>query len=528
MNASHMKSNLKLFSLLPLFLLVMCKKKDAVLPEGTLTAKDYVYNNAIKKFQPEETVSGNLSANIQLKTIYYYLQRQGKTDTLLQIDFPADAPTGYDFAVKAGSWSGVNMAGSKGLKLLAVQDNNSYIEKIIPVTYFDPAAPVIAEVPETITPQIPGITNITGKISSSTGISKVQIYDNATGNFELVGTVEGNNAKELNLNYQYEYNGGAGQLKIEVIDIYALKADKVVQFVNIPFKPVITFTATTLKVALPDGTPDVKGTIKSFTALTTLNAYIVTASGSTLHGAITPVPTSSAPNEFNYTFEVTNFPFADDVTGCRLDATDATGTTVTTATIQILPFYYWKNVTMMSQGNATTTSSSCFFIGEPARPVIGPCEANADPSLHTKIDMAIFTNSTPLLAFQNPSAISSGTLSTFKCNGTNWDPPLPNATTLTKTFYRVLSGTAETSVRTKLDAMNFDDLGTSTFFTGVQAPTASAPNSSTFAANSLIYSVATRPGATAKNILVKVINVSIVATPNQSTSTITLDILKEK
>lgn len=522
-----MKSLLKRLYLLPLLLLVMCKKKDAILPEGTLTAKDYVYNNAIKKFEPQETMVGSLSTNFEIRTVYYYLQRQGKTDSLLQIDFPKEAGMSYEFSLKPASWNGVNMLGSKGLKVLAVQDNSISLEKIIALTYFDPAAPTIPELPETLTPDLTGQTAITGKIKSPTGISRVEILDNANGNFELVGSVPGNNAKELDLNYQYQYNVGAGQLKVVVTDIYGLKAEKVVQFVNIPFKPVITFASAILKVALPDGKPDVEGTIKSFAALSTVNVYIVKASGNILYQAVTPVPVSSAPNEFNYTFDVTGFPFADDVMGCRLEATDATGTSAGSVPTQILPFWYWKNVTMMSQGNATTNSPSCFFIGEPGRPVVGTCEANSE-ALHTKIDMAIFTNSTPLLAFQNPSAISAGTLTTFKCNGVNWDPPLPNASTLTKTNYRVLSGSGETSVRSKLDAMNFDDLGTASFFAGVQAPTASAPNSSTFAANSLIFAIATRPGESTKNILIKVQNVNMVAVPNQSMSAITMDILKEK
>lgn len=523
-----MKSLLKLLYLLPLLLLVMCKKKDTLIAEGTLTAKDFVYNNAIKKFEPQETVSGTIATNFEIRTVYYYLQRQGKTDSLLQIDFPKESPMSFEFALKAASWAGVNMIGSKNLKVLAVRDNNTSVEKLIKLTYFDPAAPAIAEIAETLTPNLTGTTAITGKIISPTGIAKVDILDNATGNFEVVGTVQGNNAKDLPLNYQYEYNDGAGQLKVEVTDIYGLKAEKVVQFVNIPFKPVITFASTTLKVALPDGKPEVKGTIKSFTALSTVNAYIVKAGGSALYQVITPVLENSAPNEFNYSFDIAGFPFADDVTAVKLEAIDATGTTTGSVPTQMLPFYYWKNVTMMAQGNATTNSNSCFFIGEVNRPTISVCDANSDPLLHTKIDMAVFTNSTPLLAFQNPSAISSGTLTTFKCNGTNWDPPLPNATTLTKTTYRVLSGSAETSVNAKLNAMNFDDLGTSSFFAGVQAPTASAPNSSTFVANSLIYATATRPGENIKNILIKVLNINVVATPNQGTSTITMDILKEK
>lgn len=523
-----MKSLLKLLWLLPLLLLVMCKKKDTLIPEGTLTAKDYVYNNAIQKFEPEETVSGSLSANFEMRTIYYYLQRQGNTDTLLQIDFLRDAATSnYEFALKAESWSGVNMTGAKGLKVLAVRDNSISLEKIISITYFDPAAPVVDEVPETLTPNLTGQTAITAKLTSPTGIAKVDIFDNANGDFELVGTVPGNNVKDLNLNYQYEYNDGAGQLKIEVTDIYGLKAEKVVQFVNIPFKPVITFAATTLKVALPDGKPEVKGTIKSFTALTTVNAYVVTAGGSTLHQVVTPVLESSAPNEFNYSFEVTGFPFGEDVSSCRLEVSDATGTANANANVQILPYYYWKNLSMMAQGNASTTSSSCFFTGDLADPLIGPCEANANPELHTKIDFAIFTNSTPLLAFQNPANISSGTLTTFKCNGANWDPPLPNADNLMKTNFRVLNATQDALVRTKLEAMSMDDLSDA-FFTGIQAPTASAPNSSTFGENSLIYVKANTQAGVTKNILIRVVNVDVVATPNQGTSTITFDILKQK
>ncbi|QEC44084.1 hypothetical protein [Pseudobacter ginsenosidimutans] len=523
-----MKSLLKLLSLLPLLLLVMCKKKDTLIPEGTLTAKDYVYNNAIKRFEPDETVSGSLSANFEMRTVYYYLQRQGKTDTLLQIDFLRnDASSNYEFALKSESWSGVNMNGSKGLKVLAVRDNNTSIEKIIAINYFDPAAPVVGEVPETITPNLTGVTAITGKITSPTGIAKVDIFDNANGDFELVGTVPGNNAKDLQLNYQYEYNDGAGQLKIEVTDIYGLKAEKVVQFVNIPFKPVITFASTTLKVALPDGTPEVKGTIKSFTALTTVNAYVVTAGGSTLHQVVTPELENSVPNEFNYSFTVTSFPFAENVTSCRLEVTDATGTSTANANVQILPYYYWKNLTMMAQGNATTTSSTCFFTGDLADPLIGPCDANANPELHTKIDFAIFTNSTPLLAFQNPSNISSGTLTTFKCNGTNWDPPLPNATTLMKTTFRVLTDAQDALLRPRLEAMSMDDLSDA-FFTGVQAPTASAPNSGTFRENSLLYVKAVTQAGVTKNILIRVVNVNVVAVPNQATSTITFDILKQK
>ncbi len=152
-----------------------------------------------------------------------------------------------------------------------------------------------------------------------------------------------------------------------------------------------------------------------------------------------------------------------------------------------------------------------------------------DASNHAKVDFAIFTNSTGNLAFNNPANISAATLTAFKCSGAVWTPATPTASTLKKTVFRVLgTGVAETGIYNKYNNNTITDLGDA-FFTGVSAPNANAPNQTTYTTASLIWAKMTPAGGgTTKNILIKVQSLNIVASPNQGTSTITVDIMKEK
>ncbi len=53
--------------------MVACHKKDFVQPEGNLESPEFVYNVALKSFQPQATVSGSISSSINMEVIYYYL-----------------------------------------------------------------------------------------------------------------------------------------------------------------------------------------------------------------------------------------------------------------------------------------------------------------------------------------------------------------------------------------------------------------------------------------------------------------------
>lgn len=508
---------------------VACKKDKFTEPTGNLESVDYTWNVALKGFQPQATVGGNLTTSFDMKTIYYYIQRANKPDSLIQLDF-LQGEKEYAFTVNPEVWNNIDLAGVKSLKLLAVRDNNTSLEKLVKMSYFDPAAPVLKDLPATLTPSLTGTTTITGKAASETGINKIYFYDNSTGNFAALDSISANDSKDFTIDYNYTYTAGAGQLKVTAVDIYGLKAEQVIQFVNIPFKPVITFDTDTLRTALPDGTPAITGTLKSYTALTTVEAYIVTDGGETLHGTVTPVLVSNTATEYNYTFTVAGFPFAEDTKECKLAAKDGTNSTnAGTVPVKILPYYRWNNLTMMSQGTASTNSTSCFFVGEPGAPTLSACEVVNDASLHAKVDFAIFTNSALNLAFNNPANISASTISTFRCNGVSWTPATPTASTLKKTQFRVLgTGVAETGIYNKYNNNTITELGDA-FFTGVSAPTANAPNTTTFDDTKLIWAKMTPAGGgTTKNILIKVKATDIIVSPNQGTSTITIDVMKEK
>jgi hypothetical protein len=512
-----------------LLLIASCKKDKFAAPTGNLEALDFTWNVALKGFQPQATVGGTLTTSFNMRTVYYYIQRAGKSDSLIQLDFPAGEQE-YTFTIKPEVWPNIDLVGVKGIKLLMVQDNNTSLEKLVRITYFNPAAPVLKELPETITPSLTGTTAVTGKAVSETGISKVYFYDNSTGNFAAIDSIAANGNKDFAIKYNYTYTTGAGQLKVTAVDIYGLKAEKIIQFVNIPFKPVITFSTDSLRVALPDGKPAISGTLKSYTALNTVETFLVTAGGETLHGTINPVLVSNTANEYNYTFSVTGFPFAENVKECKLVAKDGTNSSNTgSVPVKILPYYRWNNITLMSQGTATVNSTSAFFIGESAAPTLSACEVVNDPSTHAKVDFTIFTNSALNLAFNNPANISAATIATFKCNGTAWSPATPTANSLKKTLFRVLgTGVAETMVYNKYNDNTITDLGDG-FFSGVSAPNANAPNTTSFDNTKLIWArVSPAGGSTTKNILIKVQSINIVASPNQGTSTITIDVLKER
>lgn len=524
--------NIAALTALIALIMVACQKKDFVQPEGNLESPEFVYNVALKSFQPQATVGGSLSSSINMEVIYYYLQREGKQDTLIQVDFPAiDSRRNYKFEVKAVSWAGISLNTVKGLKLLCVQDNDASFEKVIKISYFDPNAPVITGLPDKMTPVLTGTTAISAKAATETGLAKIYISDNRNGNFEYLDSMAANGAKEYTINYNYTYGDGAGQLKVTAVDIYGLKTEKVVQFINIPFKPVITFSASELKTALPDGTPEISGTLKSYSPLSTVTVYAVTANGETMQGTVTPTLTGSAANEYNYTFSYTTFAYSATVTGAKVVAKDAGNSqNAATVPVTILPYYHWKNLTMMAQGLTGTNSTTCFFTGELADPVVGPCEAINDASYNARIDFAIFCNSRPVIAFNNPANISASTLSSFRCSSTSWAPTTPTASTLKKTVFRVLgTGSAESNITSKFNNNSITELNDA-FFTGVSTPTANAPNNTTFSTSSMIWAKVTPAGGTGatKNILIKINAINVVAVPSQGTSTLTFDIMKEQ
>lgn len=518
--------------------LFSCKKNDFLVASGELETQEYVYNVAINGFEPEPVIKGRIDANFEIRTVYYYLQRTNKPDSLLQTDMVPIDQRGrtYDFEIKSEAWFGVDLYGVRGIKVIFVQDNQIALEKQIGLSYYDPAAPVISDIPETIRPSLIEPTVISAKLSSETGIRKVEIFDNRDGGFDVLETINLEGIHEYNLSYPYIYNEGAGQMLIKVIDIYGLQTEKVIQFIGIPFKPVVNFNASTLAAALPDGVPVVAGTLKTYSELEGLKVYVVRANGETLVGDADFTLTNQGQDEYDYIFSYDQFPYDDDVVACKIEAKDASGSVnANSIPVTILPYYHWKNVTMMSQGffsdSESLTSNSCFFIGEVNRPVIGSCDAQSG-NYDSKIDFVIYTTTAPAYTFYNPN--NTGSIrGNYRCNGgtTGWTP-----STIKDVRIRALLQTSSSNgsgIYTKYNAGNIQRLDDE-FFAGVNAPSAntakydnvSAPASNVFHPNDAYLIWLKTPEG--KNILVHVKEVDLFSTPNQGKSTAVMDILKQR
>jgi len=523
---------------LVLLTLVSCRKDETFIPTGEINAPEYVYNTAIAGFQPAATVAGQFSGNFAVKTIYYYLHRDNATDSLLKVQFLADGLNEFDFELEPEVWQAVDFAPIRGVKILFVNSNQISLEKLLPITYFNPDAPQISGFPDELTPSLTGPTTVSGNITTVTGIQKVRFLDNRSGSFEAFDSIAGNNALQLSVNYAYQYADGAGQLRIEIIDIYGLTTEKVINFVGIPFRPVITYDLPEFTAALPDGGSVITGTIKTFAPLQSLKANAVTATGASFAGDVNYTLVGSAANEYNYTFSYSAFPYSDQTTQIRLEAIDQQGYNSTgDGNIRILPYFYWKEVTMMSQGlpNAAppVIPNNSFFIGELNRPVIGSCDVVGNNSFDQKIEFLLYTTSTGNVTIYNPNN-ATNIRGNYVCEagGSAWSP----ASVLDYRIRVLLQTTASngSGVYTRFNSGQIPSLDAS-FFTGVNLPSGntarfdgvSNPAATVFdPVNAYLIWIRANNGTA--NILLRVKSVDKFESPNQGLSSIVVDIYKQR
>lgn len=542
-----MKTILSYFSLLLLFAVgVFSCKKDQLQSTTSMTADAYVYNKATGKFSPTP-VGGTLNSSAGVKVVFYYLQRSGAQDSLIQTDMPQGDTKAYKFQLKddvTASLQTSNMSAVTGIKILVRNTDNSFFDQVIKVTYYDPAAPQFSNFATPITPAMPGTTNITGNITSEPGLTKVYVYDDSTGAFTVVDSIPGNNSKNLAVSYKYTYRFGAKNMKIEAIDIYGLKNSTNIAFVNVPFNPSIIPSAASFGYALPDGGATITGTITGYTNLADIKVYKVAGTTETLLTLTSikvPVPASKT-----YNFSITDFPFSAGVDTCKIVVKDDGGRTGTAKIpLKELGYYYWKNVTMTAQGNANGGGTACFFIGTGTSALslgsncdLASATQGANP-LDAKIDFHIFATSAGAVTFYNPANTSTATISGYKCypgGTTQWNPANPvTNTNLKKTNFRVVPTTA--ALYNTYPAL--PDLNLATV--GVTAPTANTvpstgSNSFNLTDSYLIFGTIAPPtsvGGASKNILIRVTNLNVVgetsgSSTNYGKSTLTMDIMKEK
>ena len=525
-----MKTILKTFSFLfaVVFLLSSCEKTN---PEstGTFSADEYTYNSAIKSFGANVNVTAQLRSSGGIHSVYAYLVRTNMTDSVISVSTPGDV-TDFTLSIPASAFPANSMSKATGVRVLSKQADNSVIEGLIKITYFNPALPQFKDFPAQFTANLTGgTTAIAGTLTSEYGLTQIDIYDDyqTANTFVLVNSITDlNNAKTYTLNYAYTYRKAAQHLKIVGKDIYGQTNQLIV---NMPvdvsvFKPKFVGFPAKVKPNV-SGTATITGTITSITGLKRIEvyddykgAYVLVATLNNLN--------SSLSYSFNY-----NYIYRKRAANLKIIAVDLDDL----PTEQIVPLdvtygsTLYKDVVM----NAHTTGTNTIFFIESGT-TLGNCDLTASES--TMAFLFYGTSTGP--AFYSPTNTGS-VASNFKCNGASW--PNPNPAGLRATRFRVLvpsaaGNTGIDNVYSQYTANNIDVIDDA-FFTanGIAAPgSSSAKFDATATATTSIFNLTTAniiyiripdaTGAGYKNAIMVVKD----ATSSGGTSTVKFDIYVQK
>lgn len=119
---------------------------------------------------------------------------------------------------------------SQHIKVIATdiynQTNEVIIDMPVDVSIFKPK---FFDFPANLTPNTSGATTFTGKITSVTGIKKVDIYDDRNGSFELLSTTNGlGGVLTYNYSGSYNYAMRAEYIKVIAVDNEDVQAELII------------------------------------------------------------------------------------------------------------------------------------------------------------------------------------------------------------------------------------------------------------------------------------------------------------
>jgi hypothetical protein len=217
------KINIKIivFFLLSSFLFIACKKEErGVASEDVITTKDYVYNTATKLLSPENDINIQISSKMGVKSIYSYLIRSNKPDSLIDIYYSelVGDVNEFNLVIPTLNITTADLSQVRGVKLMIKRLDNSAQETFVKIDPIIPATPKLTGFEETILVDN-NIAEIIGKVSSENGINKIEILDDADVVFTAVHTIENlNGIKNYDLNYEYSFRAGANNLRVIVTD----------------------------------------------------------------------------------------------------------------------------------------------------------------------------------------------------------------------------------------------------------------------------------------------------------------------
>lgn len=518
--------------MLVIILTASCKKNDSVQLQGSLIAKDFVYNLATKNFYPDTSLTAQVTSPGGLKFVYCYLLRSNTADSLIFVGYPSGGTsTDYSFSIPATSFPYNTVKNVRGIKVMVKQADNSSFENLIKIDVYDPSKPFLTDFPVTVSADLNGgTTAITGTVTSESGIARVDIYDDyqTTGTYTLVHSLtDPNGAKSYALNYPYIYRKAAQHIKVAATDIYGQTMETVIDMpVDMSnFKPkFVDFPASVTPD--PAGTPvNITGRITTLTGLAKIDIYDDYAGDYQL---IQTLPELNGTRDYAFSYP---YSYRKRAQNLKIIATD-TDNLPTELVIPLNVTYstnIYKDVVLSAQGTSSQSSENSAFVAATGT-IIGNCQLNANES---NIDFILYASSgSGTVSFYSPSNISTSTASAFKCGGTGWTPTLSN---FKDNRIRVLSATANMgevikNINKAIDNNEIDVLDDN-FFTsqGFSVPTgktASSANYGTSTSNNLIWIRIPLADGSFKNCLIRVKELNIASTIGLST--VKVDVVAQK
>lgn len=219
-----------------------CKKSynipDDIRVDTDVATQDYTYNTATKKFTPTNDITINVNSTVGVRLIYSYLMREGRPDSILNIHYDSTGNNkSFSITLPASKFANINMSNATGLRIMIKNTDNTYDEKIVKITSFTPKMPELKGFAQTLTPDDNDKVRITGTAYSENGIKRIDILDDANGNFTVAHSIGNlNNAQNYNLDYTYTYRPNAGNLRILLVDNFDLTATVTIKMPVLPYE----------------------------------------------------------------------------------------------------------------------------------------------------------------------------------------------------------------------------------------------------------------------------------------------------
>ncbi len=463
-----MLKSLLLFCL-GLMAIVGCKKNEfSDIGEGTVVAKEYIFNRATKTFDLGDEVKSSISAADGVKFVYCYLVRTNANDSLILVtDNRVDVPSNYDLSIPLSAFPVNNMSKVKGVKVMVKQGNNSSLEGFITIKYFDPDLPQFSNFPASLNADLGGgTTAITGNIQSEYGIKQIDIYDDyQTENIYVLAhsITDVNNAKQYVLNYAYTYRKAAQHIKVVATDIYNQTKELIIDMpVDMSiFKPkFLNFAATIVPNMI--GAVPVNGQITSVTGLKKVDIY---DDRNGTYQLLSTIDNLKGIKDYNYNANYTFAMRAEHIKIVAVDKEDLQAELIVPLSITYLSKLY-KDVLMTAHTAGTNT---IFFDNDGSTK--GNCELNASEA--TMAFLYYGVSSGP--AFYSPTNTGS-VAKNYKCGSAIWT--VANPSVLRATRFRVLvpgSSTTDDNIYAAFNTGNLDDLeslfnGTATNYINSSSP----------------------------------------------------------